>query len=170
MTRDFDESEWRAFGWTLRDVFRLFQRAWNRRLRESGSGLSPAQSQVLGALRQHDGLTQTELADEIGVEKAPLGRLLDRMDELGLVERRSDPGDRRVRRVYYAARAEAMEPEMWRAAFDMFEVALDGLTVGERRTLLDLLGRLKQNLLAAEQRPEPRDGAEAKSRRAALGE
>lgn len=148
--KDFDDSERQAFGWVLRDVFRLFSRAWNRRLKDVRGDITPPQSQILGALKVSDGLTQTELADEAEMEKAPLGRHLDRMEQMGLIERRPDPTDRRVRRVYYSANAEALEPEMWRAAFDMFEVALGDLTVKERRTLLSLLGRLKQNLLDAE--------------------
>ncbi|HEX7775118.1 MAG TPA: MarR family transcriptional regulator [Parvibaculum sp.] len=147
---DPKEAARRTFGWTLHDVFRLFQRSWNHRLHESGAGISPAQSRALTALYKQDGLTQTELADEVEMEKAPLGRLLDRLEEQGFVERRSDPADRRVRRVYQTEKAKGLEEPMWSVARGMFDSALQGLTPEELTTLLTLLDRLKQNLLTGE--------------------
>jgi DNA-binding MarR family transcriptional regulator len=144
---DPGEAVRRAFGWLLHDVFRLFQRSWNRRLRGTGTGLSPAQCRVLSTLYNADGLTQTELADEVEMEKAPLGRLLDRLDELGFVARRLDPSDRRVRRVYQTEKAMTLDVPMWGAARGMFDVALQSLTQEEVATLLSLLERLKRNLL-----------------------
>jgi DNA-binding MarR family transcriptional regulator len=138
------------FGWLHRDVFRLFQRAWDKHLRASGTGITVPQSRVFAELRQQDGLTQTELADLVMMEKAPLGRLLDRMEELRLVERRSDPSDRRVRRVYLTSAIDDLYDGLWDAAFAMFGSALDGFTAAEYETLLDMLHRIKVNLEAAE--------------------
>jgi DNA-binding MarR family transcriptional regulator len=153
---DPNEAARRTFGWTLHDVFRLFQRSWNQRLRASGTGISPAQCRVLTTLYVQDGLTQTELADEIEMEKAPLGRLLDRLEELGFITRRPDPSDRRVRRVYQTEKSEALDEPMWGAARGMFDTALQGLTQEELETLLSLLDRLKQNLLAGEEQTAAR--------------
>lgn len=147
-----EDAEQRQFGWTLHDVFRLFQRAWSRRLKESGTGISPAQSRVLTELHRQGGVTQTVLAEEVQMEKAPLGRLLDRMEELCFIIRQPDPADRRVRRVYPTGNVEALAEPMWGAAQGMFEIALAGLTTEERATLMHLLERLKQNLLAEEER------------------
>lgn len=147
-----EDAERRQFGWTLHDVFRLFQRAWHRRLKASGTGISPAQSRVLAELHRQGGLTQTALAEEVEMERAPLGRLLDRMEELCFIIRQPDPADRRVRRVYPTGTAENLAEPMWGAAQGMFEIALEGLTAEERSTLMYLLERLKQNLLAEEAR------------------
>mgnify|MGYP000072761395 FL=1 len=138
------------FGWLHRDVFRLFQKAWDKHLRASGTGITVPQSRVFAELRQRDGLTQTELADLVMMEKAPLGRLLDRMEELSLVERRPDPSDRRVRRVYLTGRIDEFYDELWGAAFAMFGTALEGFTAAEYQTFLGLLRRIKANLEAAE--------------------
>lgn len=139
-----------AFGWLQRDVFRLFQRAWAAELRRSGTGITPPMSRVLAELRRHDGLTQTELADAVEMEKAPLGRILDRMEEQGLVARRADPADRRVRRVCLTPKLDAMQDELWKAAFAMFGTALRDFTPAEYDTLLDMLQRMKSNLEAVE--------------------
>lgn len=138
------------FGWLHRDVFRLFQRAWDRHLRASGTGITVPQSRVFAELRQQDGLTQTEIADLVMMEKAPLGRVIDRMEEQGLVTRRPDPADRRVRRVYLTGALDSLHDPLWEAAFGMFGTALDGFTEEEYETLLDMLTRIKANLEAAE--------------------
>jgi len=143
-----------AFAWVLHDVFRLFQRAWNRRLRESGLGISSAQTRVLASLYREGGITQTELAEETEMEKAPLGRLLDRMEEQGLIERRPDPTDRRVRRVHLSTRVEALEPRMWEPASTMFQTALAGMSAEDVDALMALMSRLKQNLLS-DDKPAP---------------
>ena len=138
------------FGWLHRDVYRLFQRAWDRHLQASGTGITVAQSRVLAELRQRDGLTQTEIADLVMMEKAPLGRVIDRMEEVGLVARRPDPTDRRVRRVYLTEAIERLYDPLWRAAFATFDAALEGFTPAEYRALLAMLRRIKDNLEAAE--------------------
>ena len=67
------------FGWLHRDVYRVFQRAWDRHLQASGTGITVPQSRVLAELRQRDGLTQTEIADLVMMEKAPLVHVIDLM-------------------------------------------------------------------------------------------
>lgn len=146
------EDHIRQLGWTLHDVFRLLQRNWHRRLRDSGIGISPAQSRVLAEVHQQGGLTQTALAESVEMEKAPLGRLLDRMEELGLIERKPAPDDRRARLVFHTAKAESMDEPMWGVARGMFEAALNGISPAEYDTLLALLDRMKQNLLLEEGR------------------
>jgi DNA-binding MarR family transcriptional regulator len=150
VTSDPDNIPHRDFAWALHDVFRLFQRAWNRRLKASGTGISPAQCRVLATLYREGGCTQTELAEDVEMDKAPLGRLLDRMEELGFVERRADPSDRRVRRVYQTGAAEMLDEPMWSVASGLFERALNGLTPVQIATLMALLEHLKQNLLVDE--------------------
>lgn len=153
------------FGWLHRDVYRLFQRAWDRHLQASGTGVTVPQSRVLAELRQRDGLTQTEIADLVMMEKAPLGRTIDRMEEVGLVVRRPDPTDRRVRRVYLTDAIDRLYDPLWDAAFAMFGVALEGFTPEEYDALLGMLRRVKENLEAAERKPgEEHQGERAASR------
>ena len=144
------DEEHRQFAWTLHDVFRLFQRSWNRRLRESGLGISPAQSRVLTEIHKHGGQTQTAIAENVEMEKAPLGRILDRLDELGLIERRPDPNDRRVRLVFQTEKAECLDEPMWGTASGLFECALKDFSAEDMQLLISLLDRLKENLIEAE--------------------
>jgi DNA-binding MarR family transcriptional regulator len=59
-------------------------------------GLSRSQWRVLSALSARPGATQTELADLVGIGRAPLGKIIDRLEAERWVERRNDPNDRRV--------------------------------------------------------------------------
>ena len=77
----------RNFGFILNDVARLLRTAFDRRVKSLG--LTRAQGWVLNHLFRNDGVTQSELADILQVEKATLGRLLDRLETKGWVRRES---------------------------------------------------------------------------------
>ena len=83
----------RALGWQLHDLYRQFGKGWAANLTSSGLPLTPMQGRVLANLFRDDGMTQTELADQVAMDKAPLGRMLDRMEEEGWIERRPDPDE-----------------------------------------------------------------------------
>ncbi len=63
-------------------------------------GISRSQWRVLAALSGRPGATQTELADLVGIGRAPLGKIIDRLEGQGWVERHADPNDRRVNLLY----------------------------------------------------------------------
>ena len=71
--------------------------------RAKGRGTTRAQWIVLFRLREQEGLSQVDLADVLELQPISLVRLLDRLVEHGLVERRSDPRDRRANRLFLTA-------------------------------------------------------------------
>ena len=67
-----------------------------RRLRqESGTGLSPTLTAALATVARHGPLTPSELAARERVQRPTVTRILSTLDELGLIARAGDPGDRR---------------------------------------------------------------------------
>ncbi|MDE2063207.1 MAG: MarR family transcriptional regulator, partial [Bradyrhizobium sp.] len=68
--------------------------------RAKGRGTTRAQWIVLVRLREQEGLSQVDLAEVLELQPISLVRLLDRLVEHGLVERRSDPRDRRANRLF----------------------------------------------------------------------
>jgi MarR family transcriptional regulator for hemolysin len=135
----------RNFGFLVHDVARLLRVAYDRRTRELG--LTRSQWWVLNHLYFNEGITQSELADVLDVEKPTLGRLLDRLEDKGWLERRADPSDRRAKRVYLTGNVQGLMRALRRLAADLRAQALDGLDEVERARLLEALGVVKGNLL-----------------------
>jgi MarR family transcriptional regulator for hemolysin len=135
----------RNFGFLLHDVARLLRVAFDRRAR--ALDLTRSQWWVLNFLYFNEGITQSELADLLDVEKATLGRLLDRLEAKGWVERRTDPVDRRAKRVHLTGEVQEMMRALRDVAAHVRADALEGLDEAERERFLATLLRIKGNLL-----------------------
>ncbi len=139
----------RTLGWLFHDINRLLGKEFESRIK--GLVLTRTQWRVLGMLRRTGGgQTQTELADLTEIEKAPLGKTLDRLEEGGWIIRRDDPKDRRARRVYATAKIEKFLPQLAAAMQGMFARTLQGMRQGEVKDLIARLQKLKRNLGGAE--------------------
>jgi DNA-binding MarR family transcriptional regulator len=97
-------------------------------------------------LRRHEGINQGGLADLIEVEPITLCRMVDRLQEADLVERRADPADRRAWRLYLTDKARALLEDMRPLALGLFDDAMAGLELEEREALFQMLARLRVNL------------------------
>jgi MarR family transcriptional regulator, transcriptional regulator for hemolysin len=140
-------------GFLISDVARLMRTVFDRRVRKLG--LTRAQWLVLTRLHRRPGASQSELADMMEVEKATAGRLIDRLEAKGWVERRAQAGDRRVNRVYLTAEAERVHKRIWRIAEATVDDALTDLSQREADQLLKLLGRVKLRLIDIADNPAP---------------
>ncbi len=87
-----------SLAFLLSDTSRLLRRRFDAKARSLG--VSRAQWQVLFALSRNEGINQTGLADYLEVETITLCRMVDRLEEAALVERRADPADRRAWRLH----------------------------------------------------------------------
>jgi MarR family transcriptional regulator, transcriptional regulator for hemolysin len=134
----------RNFGFLLHDVARLMRTAYDRRIRKLG--LTRAQWWVLTHLYRSNGVTQTELAETLEIEKPTLGRLLDRLEAKGWVRREHDASDRRVWRVHLTAEVEPALRTMRSIAADLRRDALTGISAAERERFVDTLLAIKENL------------------------
>ena len=145
----------RNFGFILNDVARLLRTAFDRRVR--ALGFTRSQWWVLNHLYRNDGLNQSELAELLEVEKATLGRLLDRMEQKGWIRREADTADRRVRRVFLTEEVGPTMKAMRAAAADLRREALAGLAPEAQEHFVDTLIAVKANLI----RPTNGNGAKA---------
>ena len=75
----------------------------------AGLGVTRAQWKVLFKLTRTPGLRQVELADMLDLEPITLCRIVDRLEEAGLVERTRDPEDRRAWRLHVTAKAQPLD-------------------------------------------------------------
>lgn len=131
-------------GTMVADVSHLMRRAFDERAR--GIGLSRPQWRVLTMLRRNEGINQGGLAELVEVEPITLCRMVDRLQEADLVERRADPADRRAWRLHLTEKARAILEEMRPMAFSLFDEAMTGLDATERSDLFRMLERIRTNL------------------------
>jgi DNA-binding MarR family transcriptional regulator len=134
----------RSFGFVLRDVSRLYARHFERQARELE--LTLAQCKVLGNLSRNEGISQARLAELTETDPMTLVRTLDRMQHDGWIERRPDPADRRAHRLYLREQARPIVARMWKFADQARGEALAALNADECEQLLELLGRVHENL------------------------
>ena len=133
-------------GYMLSDVARLIRTVFDRRVRRLG--LTRAQWLVLTRLHRRPGASQTELAEMLEIDRASAGRLIDRMEKAGWVERRADGTDRRINRLHLTPEARKAHARMWKVAEATLDDALATLSPRERRQFTELTARVKGRLQA----------------------
>ena len=149
------------------DVGRLFRKRFNVAARELG--VTGAQWRMLSAIRRTPGTNQRALADWLEVEAITAGRMLDRLEKAGLVQRRDDPADRRTWRLYLTTEADRHIDRLADFATVVFAEAFDGIDAGDQAKLLGLLERVRSNLAAAIPEDAPDEEVPASLRRANHG-
>ncbi|MEL6372947.1 MAG: MarR family transcriptional regulator [Pseudomonadota bacterium] len=133
-------------GYLIADTSRLMRTVFDRRMRKLG--LTRAQWLALTRLHRQPGVNQSEVADMLEIEKASAGRLIDRLEQNGWVERRADASDRRVRRVHLTPHAERVHEEILPIAEATVDAALQDLSAQERKRLRGYLERVKAAVVA----------------------
>jgi DNA-binding MarR family transcriptional regulator len=144
-----------SFGYLLNDVTLLFRKHFDRRAVKFG--LTRAQWRATKMLYHREGLRQTELAEYLEMEPIAVGRVIDRLQAAGFVERRADPKDRRAWRLYTTDQARGIIDDMELIARDLRKDSTRGIDYDELQEALAVIGRIKDNLLALEQLPGDAD-------------
>lgn len=140
------------FGFLVSDLTRLITSEFNEMM--APIELTRSQWRVVVYLHREDGLSQSELAELLGVGKVTIGGLVDRLEHAGWVERRDDPGDRRTKRVYLTKKGQAVEQEMITKGAELTKRILRSLSKDERASLIDMLIAVKKDLQSSkEERP-----------------
>ncbi len=142
--RDRIEADGERLGHLLMQVAKLLRDRVHTRM--EGIGLSRGQGFVLFRLGHENGLAQTELARQTLVRPATLTEVLQRMEGAGLIERRTDPTDQRVSRVYLTATGETARGQaeaIWREVESELGAIL---RADERARLIPLLRKLRDSL------------------------
>lgn len=145
-----------TFAYLMQDVTRHLRKHFDRRATKFE--LTRAQWRALKTVRRSEGLSQTELADFLDMQPIPVGRVIDRLEKTGYIERRADPGDRRRWRLYLTAKAHAVVDEMEIIGSRLRDDALRGVDGGDFETLLRVLAHIKDNLVALDGAPNEKRG------------
>ena len=110
-----------------------------------GLGVTRAQWKVLFKLTRTPGLRQVELADMLDLEPITLCRILDRLEEAGLVERVRDPEDRRAWRLHVTAKAKPLVDKLQSVGAELVEQAFAGIDREDIELTRDVLTRIREN-------------------------
>jgi DNA-binding MarR family transcriptional regulator len=110
-------------------------------------GLYRGQPSVLQALWEQEGLMHTELARRLQVQPATITKMLQRMEKAGFVERRPDPGDQRISRVYLTKAGQAVRTDVQQVWRRLEEEAFANFTLEEQALLRRFFLRIRENLM-----------------------
>jgi MarR family transcriptional regulator for hemolysin len=127
----------------IADTAHALRKAFDRRA--VGLGVTRAQWKVLFRLTRQPGLRQIELADMLEIEAITLSRIVDRLEEAGLVERRPDPADRRAWRLHATASAQPLIAKLKSVADNMIGDAFGGIDPNEIEITRRVLARVREN-------------------------
>ena len=130
--------------WEIGETSHALRRAFDRKAAEVG--VTRAQWRVLAHLGRGPGQRQVELAERMDIEPITLCRMVDRLEDGGLVERQRDPSDRRAWRLYLTAKAEPLVERLHLLAADLAGEAFAGLDQPTIDALRAALARVRANV------------------------
>ena len=151
----------RTLAFLVHDVSRLIKRRFDRYARQAGLPLTRQQGVVVLYIARHEGVSQAEVATWLGVEPIALVRILDRLHEEGVVERRAHPTDRRVRTLWLTPGARPVVEQILAINRTIRQEAFIGLPPGTREALIEGLAQVKENLVVHEEAVDQSDAAAA---------
>jgi DNA-binding MarR family transcriptional regulator len=122
--------------------------------------LSRTQWRALGYICRSPGLTQTELARYLEMERASVGHVIDQLENAALVERRSAQGNRRIWKLHLLPDAIAILPSLRREADRIYGRLLAGIGDDQVNILRDILAMMSSNLEELDGEGEIRSNSE----------
>ena len=141
----------RNFGFLVHDVSRLIKRRFDRQARQTGLPITRRQAAVMRYVARNEGVSQTEVATWLDLEPIALVRMLDKLNDEGLVERRAHPTDRRVRTLWLTSAAQPVVTQILAINKAIREEAFAGMPPHARDTVIDILDGIKGNLALREE-------------------
>ncbi|MDH3640750.1 MAG: MarR family transcriptional regulator [Gammaproteobacteria bacterium] len=127
----------------IHEISLMVSRTFNRRVKEAG--LTRSQWHVLYLLHEGDGQTQTEIAEHLAMAKPPVGKIVDRLEGDGWVERRDDPRDRRANRVFLTEKVMPLISPLESVVDEIGDITTRGLNKADREAFARFLHIAHQN-------------------------
>jgi MarR family transcriptional regulator, transcriptional regulator for hemolysin len=139
---NFDNS----IGYKVYRTSRVFQKAFDLELRHK-IGMTLSQWRVINILVSFNGITQKEIADKLELEAPSLIPIIDKLQSLELVERKSDPKDRRINRIYLTKKAESLYESMHECGLSIIKSATKGINQDQLNIVIKYLDTIINNLI-----------------------
>jgi len=141
----------RNFGFLVHDVSRLIKRRFDRQARQTGLPITRRQAAVMLYIARNEGVSQAEVATWLDLEPIALVRMLDKLSEEELVERRAHPTDRRVRTLWLTPAARPVIERIQTINLAIREESFAGMPAHARDTVINILDGIKDNLALREE-------------------
>jgi MarR family transcriptional regulator, transcriptional regulator for hemolysin len=141
----------RNFGFLVHDVSRLIKRRFDRKARQTRLPITRRQAAVILYIARNEGVSQTEVANWLDLEPIALVRMLDKLNDEGLVERRAHPTDRRIRTLWLTPAARPVVTQILAINQTIREEAFAGMAAQARDTVINILDGIKDNLVLQEE-------------------
>lgn len=132
-------------GFLLADASRIMRKRFD--VMAKNVGVTGPQWRVLASVARTPGINQGQLSDRLEVEPITTCRMVDRLEQAGLVERRRDPTDRRAWQIFNTAAATPLIDMLREVADEIVASATSGFADDERDQLRALISRMRANLL-----------------------
>lgn len=128
----------------LVDSARLLREAFEHAYRDMK--LSWPQIRIMARILTQEGIAQTELGAQLEFDPMTISRQIDRLTDLGLVERRTEARDRRLRKLYLTPQSRDMQEVILSRGQDVLKQALKGFDDDQQKALLGMLMTITDNL------------------------
>jgi DNA-binding MarR family transcriptional regulator len=146
MASDPHSIDWELrLGFLIHDVSRLRRSAFDRCLKPLN--VTRSQWWVLAYLSREDGMTQSQLAEELDLGKVAVGGLIDRLEKAGLLRRDADASDRRINRIFLQPKSKQLIARMRKVSHRLNERILNGVANDKLEGAATTLDAMKRNLL-----------------------
>lgn len=146
----------KELGWDIASTAQALRRHYDRRAGEIG--VTRAQWRVLAWLSREPGLKQVELAERLDIEPISACRMVDRLEEAGLVERQRDPADRRAWQLLLTDKAKPITEHLGALADEFGDEVLTGLSTADRKSLRARLASIRANIASGDPRKKASNG------------
>lgn len=131
----------------ISDVARLYRRRFDERTRSFG--ITGPQMRAVIAIMRFPGINQGALADRLDVEPITTCRMVDRLEQAGLVERRRDPQDRRAWQLFLTDAAEPIAEKLQAIGQTVLNESLEAVTADDQKSIMTILGSIRDNLMSS---------------------
>ena len=132
-------------GFLVADISRLMRRRFDSTAR--AIGVTSPQWRILLTVLRSPGASQTWLTEQLEVEAITICRMIDRLEQAGLLERRKDSADRRKWRIFLTDAAHPLMDRLQDVAASLIDTLLEDLQMEERSRLNGDLAKIRLKLL-----------------------
>ncbi|KQQ49004.1 MULTISPECIES: MarR family winged helix-turn-helix transcriptional regulator [Rhizobium/Agrobacterium group] len=138
-----------SLAFLLNSSTRFLNSVFERRISEAGLGLTPGEARALLTVAAIDGSKQADIAGRIGLEPMTVCTYLDKLESLGLVERRPNPDDRRSKCIFLTDASSDLLIAVRREVDSVIGQATEGCSEADLSRFYEMLKLLQRNLQAA---------------------